>query len=54
MKNLETYNVKHWNPKTHSKYNIPEELWGNWPTKEEADIACGCKESTRIGERTCW
>jgi len=22
--------------KTHSEYNIPEELWGNWPIKEEA------------------
>ena len=30
--------------KTHSKCDIPEELWGNWPMEEEADIACGCKE----------
>jgi len=31
--------------KTHSKYDIPEELWGNWPMEEEADITCGCKET---------
>jgi len=30
--------------KTYSKFDILEELWGNWPTKEEANIACGCKE----------
>ena len=30
--------------KTYSKFNIPEQLWGNWPIEEEADIACGCKE----------
>jgi hypothetical protein len=30
--------------KTHSKYDILEKLWGNWPTKKEADLACGCKK----------
>jgi len=30
--------------KTHSKCDILEELWGNWLTEEEADIAYGCKE----------
>jgi hypothetical protein len=30
--------------KTHSKYDILEELWGNWHIKEEVDIACRCKE----------
>ena len=40
--------------KTHTKDDIPKELWGNWPTKEETDIACGYKEinfwncSTRV------
>jgi hypothetical protein len=29
--------------KTHSDYDILEELWGNWPTKK-TDMACGCKE----------
>jgi hypothetical protein len=26
------------------KFDIPKELWGKWPTEEEADITCGCKE----------
>jgi hypothetical protein len=30
--------------KTHSECDITEELWGNWSTKEEVDISCGCKE----------
>ena len=30
--------------KTCSKCDILEELWGNWLTEEEADIAYGCKE----------
>jgi hypothetical protein len=30
--------------KTHLEYDIPKELWGNWPMKEEANIACGCKD----------
>jgi hypothetical protein len=30
--------------KTHSKYDILEQLWGNWLAKEEANIVCGCKE----------
>jgi hypothetical protein len=30
--------------KTHSEYDILEELKGNWPTKKEADNAYGCKE----------
>jgi len=30
--------------KTHLKYNIPEELWGNWLAKEKVYIVCGCKE----------
>jgi hypothetical protein len=29
---------------THSKCDIPEELRGNYPTREEVDNACGCKE----------
>jgi len=30
--------------KTHSECDIPEELWGNRPMEEEADVACGCNE----------
>ena len=30
--------------KTYLEYDIPKELWGNWPMKEEANIACGCKD----------
>jgi hypothetical protein len=30
--------------KTHLKCDLLEELWGNKLTKEEVDIACGCKE----------
>ena len=30
--------------KTHSECDIPEELWGNWPMEEEAEIVYGCKE----------
>jgi hypothetical protein len=30
--------------KTYLEYDTLEELWGNWPTEGEADIACGYKE----------
>ena len=30
--------------KTHSNCDIPEELWGDWPMKEEVDITYDCKE----------
>jgi len=30
--------------KTYSECDILEELWGNWPTKKEASIACGYKK----------
>jgi hypothetical protein len=49
--------------KIHSECDILEELWGNWPIKGEADIACDCKEekllkllshSTRISDRAWW
>ena len=30
--------------KTHSEYGILEELWGNWPTKEETYIVFSCKK----------
>jgi len=30
--------------KTHLECDILEELWGNWPMKEKADIAYGCEE----------
>jgi hypothetical protein len=30
--------------KTYLEYGIPEELWGNWPTKEKTNIACDYKE----------
>ena len=30
--------------KTHSKFDIPEELWGNWPMEGEMNITYGCKE----------
>jgi len=30
--------------KTYLEYDIPKELWGNWPMKEEANIVYGCKD----------
>jgi hypothetical protein len=43
MKNLETW-CETPKTKTHSECDIHEELWGNWPMEENADIAFGYKE----------
>ena len=46
MKNLKTwYEAPEFN--THSEYDIPKELWDNWPTEEKIDIAYGCVDVKR-------